>query len=58
MSAEERLRSEILRDGCSAAILVPFGRGLLPDLDLAGAVCAAINDWLAEKWLNGTGLYG
>jgi predicted TIM-barrel fold metal-dependent hydrolase len=37
--------------GVDVAILLPLTRGLVPDLDLASAICAATNDWLAEKWL-------
>jgi predicted TIM-barrel fold metal-dependent hydrolase len=38
--------------GAAYAILLPLTRGLLPDLDLAAAVCAATNDWLADVWLD------
>jgi predicted TIM-barrel fold metal-dependent hydrolase len=46
--------------GIDGAILIPQTRGLNPELDLGSAICAAINDWLAEEWLAGQGgrLYG
>lgn len=34
-------------------VLVPKTRGLLPNLDLNVAICAATNRWLAEQWLGG-----
>src|ERR1700709_187092 len=37
--------------GVRAAILIPHGRGLFPDLDVMSAVCSATNQWLAETWL-------
>ncbi len=37
--------------GISQAILFPLTLGLLPDLDLQAAICAATNTWLAETWL-------
>ncbi|HVB11018.1 MAG TPA: amidohydrolase family protein [Bacillota bacterium] len=42
----------------SAAILLPLTRGLLPDADLAAAICRATNDWLAAEWLTRPGFYG
>jgi predicted TIM-barrel fold metal-dependent hydrolase len=39
--------------GVRAAILIPQGRGLFPDLDVMSAVCSATNQWLAETWLEG-----
>jgi len=42
-----------VENGASHVILVPRTRGLLPDLDLSAAVCAATNRWLAEQWLAG-----
>lgn len=39
--------------GVRHAILLPLTHGLLPDVDLGSAVCAATNEWLAEKWLAG-----
>jgi predicted TIM-barrel fold metal-dependent hydrolase len=44
--------------GAEAAILLPLTRGLLPDADLAAAVCAATNDWLAAEWLGEPGFFG
>ena len=38
--------------GCDIAILNPLTRGNLPDRLLNSAVCAATNDWLAERWLD------
>ena len=37
--------------GVDIAILLPLTRGLLPDLDLSAAICAATNEWLATTWL-------
>lgn len=37
--------------GVDVAILLPLTRGLVPDLDLGAALCAATNQWLAEEWL-------
>ncbi len=55
----EVVARHVLHDrGASAAILLPLTRGLLPDLDLAAAVCAATNDWLAAEWLGRPGFYG
>lgn len=39
--------------GSRHAILLPLTHGLLPDVDLGSAVCAATNERLAEKWLTG-----
>jgi predicted TIM-barrel fold metal-dependent hydrolase len=33
------------------AILVPPGRNLQPEPDMEAAICSAINEWLAERWL-------
>lgn len=38
--------------GVDFAILLPLLRGLLPEVDLSAALCAATNDWLAETWLS------
>ena len=40
--------------GIDRVILLPLTRGLLPNTDLASAVCAATNDWLADVWLEPT----
>jgi predicted TIM-barrel fold metal-dependent hydrolase len=40
------------KQGVDAAILLPLTRGNNPDRRLASAVCAATNDWLAERWLD------
>jgi uncharacterized protein len=37
--------------GSDVAILLPLTRGLHPNANLATALCAATNDWLAERWL-------
>ena len=37
--------------GIGRAILLPLTRGMLPNIDLGSAVCAATNDWLAATWL-------
>jgi predicted TIM-barrel fold metal-dependent hydrolase len=37
--------------GTGIAILDPLTRGNLPDRILNNAVCSALNDWLAERWL-------
>jgi predicted TIM-barrel fold metal-dependent hydrolase len=58
-SDPDLVRRHVLHDrGARAAILLPRTRGLLPDLDLAAAVCAATNDWLAAEWLERPGFYG
>jgi uncharacterized protein len=38
-------------DGADFAILTSTTRGLLPDADLANAVCRGTNEWLARRWL-------
>lgn len=53
-----RTRDELSLGGSDAggprhAILLPLTHGLLPDVDLGNAVCAATNEWLAAKWLAG-----
>ncbi len=37
--------------GVGTAVLLPLCRGLLPNVDLGSAVCAATNDWLKATWL-------
>lgn len=44
--------------GVDYAILLPLTRGLLPDVDLAAAICAATNDWLADTWLSKDNQHG
>lgn len=41
--------------GIGTAVLLPLTRGLLPNTDLASAICRATNDWLADVWLSGAG---
>ena len=38
--------------GAQYAVLVPLTRGLHPNVNLATAICAATNDWLAATWLD------
>jgi predicted TIM-barrel fold metal-dependent hydrolase len=38
--------------GIDQAVLAPVSRGLVPDVRTAAYIAAAINDWLAEKWLD------
>ncbi len=38
--------------GVARAVLLPLTLGLLPDLDLAAAICSATNAWLADQWLD------
>jgi uncharacterized protein len=47
----KRVAALVKQQRASAAVLLPFTRGLLPDLDLANEVCTATNRWLAERWL-------
>ncbi len=37
--------------GIDCAVLLPLTRGLLPDTDIATAICTATNDWMADTWL-------
>ncbi|MQA86356.1 MAG: amidohydrolase family protein [Streptosporangiales bacterium] len=41
-----------------AVVLLPLTRGLLPDVELGSAVCAATNDWLADVWLDKGNAHG
>jgi predicted TIM-barrel fold metal-dependent hydrolase len=52
-ASDPKLVSRRLFDeqGLDAAVLLPIGRGMNPDRRLVSAVCAAINDWQAERWL-------
>jgi predicted TIM-barrel fold metal-dependent hydrolase len=43
--------------GVDVAILLPLTRGNNPDRRLASAICAAINDWQAERWLEADGRF-
>jgi predicted TIM-barrel fold metal-dependent hydrolase len=45
------LAEQLGAEGPSRIVLLPLTRGLLPNTDLANAVCAATNEWLAERWL-------
>jgi predicted TIM-barrel fold metal-dependent hydrolase len=38
--------------GIDYAVLLPLGRGNNPDRRLGSVICAGINDWLAERWLD------
>ena len=38
--------------GVDYAVLLPLGRGNNPDRRLGSVICAAINDWLADRWLD------
>jgi len=52
-SDPELLSRHVFGDGgVDFAVLVPLTRGILPDLDLANAICHATNEWLADSWLN------
>jgi predicted TIM-barrel fold metal-dependent hydrolase len=42
-------------NGADCVVLVPLTRGLSPDVDLGTVICAATNDWLADKWLEDSG---
>lgn len=44
-------RHLVLEGGVEKLVLHPLTLGLLPDLDLLGAICSATNAWLAETWL-------
>jgi predicted TIM-barrel fold metal-dependent hydrolase len=51
-----QLSRDVLDEGgADFAVLVPLTRGILPDLDLANAICHATNEWLADTWLNKAG---
>jgi uncharacterized protein len=52
-SDPELLSADVFAEGgADYAILVPLTRGLLPDVDLANAVCRGTNEWLAQSWLD------
>jgi predicted TIM-barrel fold metal-dependent hydrolase len=40
------------RQGLDAAVLLPIGRGTNPDRRLWSAICAGMNDWLAQRWVD------
>jgi uncharacterized protein len=40
------------RLGASHAVLLPLSRGLLPSVNLSVSICAAINDWLVDRFLS------
>lgn len=44
--------------GVDRVVLHPLTLGLLPDLDLLGAVCSATNAWLADTWLGSSQGHG
>jgi predicted TIM-barrel fold metal-dependent hydrolase len=44
-------------DAAARIVLLPLTRGLLPNTDLATAICSATNDWLAEHWLGADGRF-
>jgi uncharacterized protein len=50
-SDPELVRRHLDELGGHTAILLPLCRGLLANVDLGTAVCAAANDWLAATWL-------
>ncbi len=41
----------LIGDGCTAVVLLPLTRGLHPNVNLATAICAATNAWLADRFL-------
>jgi len=43
--------SHVFTNGVDQAVLLPLTLGLLPDIDLLSAICAATNEWLAATWL-------
>ncbi len=48
-----RVRAELIdRREMSRIVLLPLGRGLLPDTRHEVAIAAATNDWLAARWLD------
>src|SRR5437899_11598525 len=53
--AGRRLFTEM---GVDCAVLIPLTRGLLADLDLATAICAATNDWMAATCLGKANSHG
>ena len=53
--AGRRLFTEM---GVDCAVLIPLTRGLLADADLATAICAATNDWMAATWLGKANSHG
>ena len=58
-SEPEVVRRDLFeRGGASFAVLVPLTRGNNPDRHLGTAICAAVNDWLAERWLDTGNLHG
>jgi predicted TIM-barrel fold metal-dependent hydrolase len=44
--------------GVDIAILLPLTRGNNPDRRLASAICAAVNDWQADRWLGSGNPHG
>jgi uncharacterized protein len=48
---EPALARTVLTDDVDAALLLPRGRGLLPNPEHLAAVDRATNDWLHEQWL-------
>ncbi len=51
-SDPDLLRRHLIDDGgVDRVVLHPLTLGLLPDVDLLGAVCSATNAWLADTWL-------
>ena len=45
------LAEQLGPDVATRIVLIPLTRGLLPNTDLANAICSATNEWLAEDWL-------
>jgi predicted TIM-barrel fold metal-dependent hydrolase len=51
--------SHLFEEGSATlAILNPLTRGNLPDYVLNSAICAATNEWLADRWLDGGNEHG
>ncbi|MBW0102415.1 amidohydrolase family protein [Pseudonocardia sp. KRD291] len=54
-SDPDLLHRHLITDGgVDRVVLHPLTLGLLPDIDLLGAVCSATNAWLADTWLGPT----
>jgi uncharacterized protein len=49
----ETVRRQVLDEpNVDFAVLVPLGRGCLPDIDFGTVIAQAVNRWLAEEWLS------
>ena len=51
LQCDGRVFLVLIADGCSAVVLLPLTRGLHPNVNLATAICAATNAWLADRYL-------